>query len=77
MKLAVIILTRNEEKNIHECIASVDFADEIIVVDSGSEDRTCEIAEKLGAKVYQHPMDEEGFCLDADRCGMGVLFGCG
>lgn len=61
MKLAVIILTRNEEKNIHDCIASVDFADEIIVVDSGSEDRTCEIAEKLGAKVYQHQMDEEGF----------------
>ena len=61
MQLAVIILTRNEEKNIRDCIASADFADEVIVVDSGSDDMTCEIAEALGAKVYQHPMDEEGF----------------
>lgn len=61
MNLAVIILTRNEEANIRDCIASVDFADEVIVVDSGSEDMTCEFAESMGAKVYQHPMDEEGF----------------
>lgn len=61
MHLAVIILTRNEEKNIRDCIASVDFADEVIVVDSGSEDMTCEFAEELGAKVYQHPMDADGF----------------
>lgn len=61
MKLAVIILTRNEEKNIRDCIASVDFADEVIIVDSGSEDMTCKIAEESGAKVYQHPMDDDGF----------------
>lgn len=51
MKLSVIIITKNEALNIQECIASVSFADEIIVVDSGSTDQTREIAEAMGAKV--------------------------
>ncbi len=59
--LAVLILTKNEEKNIKSCIDSVAFADEVIVVDSGSEDDTCKIAASMGAKVYQHDMDEVGF----------------
>ena len=49
--LSVIIITRNESANIGECIASVSFADEIVVVDSGSTDDTREIARSLGAKV--------------------------
>ena len=57
-KLAVLILTYNEEKNIEECVASVSFADEIIVIDSGSTDQTCQLAEKLGVKFVYHPMDE-------------------
>jgi glycosyltransferase involved in cell wall biosynthesis len=57
-KLAVLILTYNEEKNIDECVQSVQLADEIIVIDSGSTDSTVELAEKLGAKVVYHPMDE-------------------
>ena len=61
MRLAVIILTRNEERNIRECIKSAGFADEIIVVDSGSDDNTCQIAQGMGAEVYQHPMDADGF----------------
>lgn len=60
-KLAVIILTRNEEENIEAAIASAAFADEIIVIDSGSTDRTQELAEKMGARFITHPMDEEGF----------------
>lgn len=56
--LAVLILTYNEEKNIEECIQSVSFAEEIILIDSGSTDQTHEIAEKLGAKFLCHPMDE-------------------
>ncbi len=59
--LAVLILTKNEEQNIKACINSVAFTDEIIVVDSGSEDNTCKIAESMGAKVYQHDMAEGGF----------------
>lgn len=58
-KIAVLILTYNEEKNIADCIASAAFADEIIVIDSGSSDATVEIAEKLGAKVTVNKM--EGF----------------
>lgn len=53
--LSVIILTKNEENLIVDCIESIKgFADEIIVIDSDSEDRTREIAEKLGARVFQH-----------------------
>lgn len=52
MKLSVIIITKNEADNIHDCIKSVDFADEIIVLDSGSSDQTCAIATSLGAQVH-------------------------
>ena len=57
--LTIIILTRNEKDNIEACISSAKFADEIIVVDSGSEDNTRELAEKTGARVFLHPF--EGF----------------
>ncbi len=60
-KLAVIILTRNEEANIEATMESAAFADEIVVIDSGSTDRTQELAEKHGAKFITHPMDERGF----------------
>lgn len=51
MTLSVIIITKNEAAHIGDCIDSVGFADEIIVVDSGSNDRTREIAQDKGAKV--------------------------
>ena len=54
--VAAIILTKNEEKHIARCIRSLEgVCDEVFVVDSFSTDRTCEIAESLGAKVYPHP----------------------
>ena len=56
-KLAVLILTKNEEKNIEECIKSVSFADEVVVIDSGSTDKTQEKAESLGARFVVHEMD--------------------
>lgn len=53
--LSVIILTYNEEMHIERCIKSLQsFAKEIFVVDSFSNDQTVEIAESLGAKVYQN-----------------------
>lgn len=57
-RLAVLILTYNESEKIEDCIKSVYFADEIIIIDSKSTDNTCEIAERLGAKVYIKAMDK-------------------
>ena len=52
--LSVVLATYNEEKNIKDCLSSVkNLADEIIVVDGSSEDKTREIAEKLGARVFK------------------------
>ncbi|MEW6617714.1 MAG: glycosyltransferase family 2 protein [Patescibacteria group bacterium] len=54
-KLSVIILTYNEEKHLARCLESVnDVANEIIVVDSFSTDKTKEIAEKYGARFFEH-----------------------
>lgn len=57
--LSVILITKNEAANIRACLESVAFADEVIVVDSGSSDETVAIAREMGAKVYVH--DWPGF----------------
>jgi glycosyltransferase involved in cell wall biosynthesis len=54
LKISATIITFNEERNIARAIESLRCADEILVVDSGSNDRTVEIAEKLGARVIEH-----------------------
>lgn len=51
--LSVILITKNEEKHLPACLESVLFADEIIVVDSGSTDATVAIASRYGARVTQ------------------------
>jgi glycosyltransferase involved in cell wall biosynthesis len=53
MKISATIITLNEEQNIREACESVSWADEIVVVDAGSRDQTCEIARSLGARVIQ------------------------
>jgi len=54
--LTVIILTQDEERHIGRCIASIrSVATRIIVVDSGSTDNTCALAEAAGAEVIRHP----------------------
>lgn len=53
--LSVAIITKNEENNIGRTLASVQFADEIVVVDSSSTDRTVEIALSYNAKVFDEP----------------------
>jgi glycosyltransferase involved in cell wall biosynthesis len=58
MKLSVIILTLNEEDYIEDCIESVSFADEIIVIDSGSADKTLQKAKAKDAKVYTIPFKD-------------------
>src|SRR5512139_3845826 len=57
-KLAAIILTRNEQLNIGECLDSLAWADRRAVFDSFSTDRTCEIAREHGAEVIQHPFSD-------------------
>jgi (heptosyl)LPS beta-1,4-glucosyltransferase len=54
LPISVTILTKNEEQCVERCINSVTWADEILVLDSGSTDRTCQIATSLGAKVIHH-----------------------
>jgi glycosyltransferase involved in cell wall biosynthesis len=51
-RLSVVIITHNEEANLARCLESVRFADEIIVVDSHSTDRTVEIARACGARTF-------------------------
>lgn len=56
--LSIIILTKNSESTIADCLESLkNFGDEILVIDSNSEDRTRDIAKMLGAKVIQHPFE--------------------
>ncbi len=50
--ITLVIITLNEEENIARCIESVPWADEVIVLDSESKDKTREIASSLGAKVH-------------------------
>lgn len=64
--LSVIIITFNESRHIGACLDSVAFADEIIVVDSGSTDDTCEIARARGATVRVTP-DWPGFGPQKNR----------
>lgn len=65
-ELSVIIIVKNESANIRDCIASVAWADQIIVVDSDSTDDTVGIARKMGAEVYVHA-DWPGFGPQKNR----------
>ncbi len=82
VKISACVISMNEEDNIRTCLASLEFCDEIILVDSHSTDQTREIAESMGAKVFER--DWPGFgkqkefaveqaahdwvlCLDADE----------
>ena len=56
--VTAVILTKNEEKNLIDCLESLKgFAKRTVVVDCGSEDGTCSIAEEYGADVYFHPFE--------------------
>lgn len=54
-RISAFIITYNEESNIDDCLASVDFCDEIVVVDSFSSDQTVEKAKAAGAVIFQRP----------------------
>ncbi len=65
-RLTIGILTMNEARRIEACIRSAQFADEVIVVDSGSTDNTVALAQQLGAQVHTHA-DWQGFAEQRNR----------
>ena len=56
-RLSAVVVTQNEERNIERCLGSLKFADEIVVVDAFSEDRTVEIVRAFGARVVSRKWD--------------------
>jgi glycosyltransferase involved in cell wall biosynthesis len=58
--ISVIVLTKNEEQDLPECLQSLRWSDDIHIVDSGSTDSTIAIAEKHGAKVAYHEFESFG-----------------
>jgi len=58
--LSVIVITKNEEKNIDACLTAVNWADEIVVVDAGSTDRTVQKARRFTRKVFVRPWEGYG-----------------
>ena len=82
LPISLVVITCNEEMNLPRCLAAADFCAEIIVVDSGSTDRTLEIATQFGATVFHRAWtgyrDQKNFgseqatqewilCIDADE----------
>ncbi len=65
-RLCVGILTLNEERRITRCIESASFADQIVVIDSGSTDATRDVAVRMGAEVHLFP-DWQGFAVQRNR----------
>ncbi len=58
MSISILVLTLNEEQNIAACLESVAWSDDIIVLDSGSTDKTVEIAETYGARIVHRRLDD-------------------
>ena len=58
--LSVVILAKNEAGRLRDCIQSVAWADEVLVVDDESTDETVPIAQSLGARILRRKMDIEG-----------------
>ena len=72
MKITATVITLNEEANIGGCLESLEFADEIVVVDSGSTDRTAEIC-RAHPKVHFHQLPWEGFGRQKNLAGSLAL----
>lgn len=65
--ISVLILTNDEEINVGRCLDGVSWSDDVIIFDSGSTDRTVEIARAAGARVYQRNFDNYGAQREAAR----------
>jgi glycosyltransferase involved in cell wall biosynthesis len=67
--ISVVVLTKNEAANLPRCLDSVSFCDDVLVLDSGSTDETCAVAQERGARVMTRPFDSFGrqrnYAMDA------------
>jgi len=60
ISISACMIVKNEENLLPQCLESIgSYVQEVIIVDTGSTDRTIEIAEKYGAKVYHHPWEND------------------
>ncbi|BDS07659.1 glycosyl transferase [Oceaniferula spumae] len=57
---SILILTKDEEINIQDCLDSVSWCDDVVVLDSFSGDATCDIAKQNGARIYERKFDDFG-----------------
>ena len=68
--ISIAIITKNEETNILSCLKSIEFADQVVIVDSGSTDNTIKIAYEFGCDIFAE--DWKGFGLQKqsaiDKC---------
>jgi glycosyltransferase involved in cell wall biosynthesis len=82
LPISLVVITKNEERNLERCLRAADFCAEVIVVDSGSTDRTLEIARAFGSQIFHRDWtgygDQKNFateqasqpwalCIDADE----------
>ena len=81
MQLSLVLITLNAEPPLAKCLASCDFIDDIVVVDSGSQDNTMAIAEQFGARVIQQTWlgfgKQKQFAVQQAQYDLGIMPGCG
>lgn len=78
INLSAVVLTKNNGKYLANCLQSISFADELIIIDDNSTDSTLEIARKFGAKIFERALNgdfasQRNFALDKSQ-GQWVLF---
>jgi glycosyltransferase involved in cell wall biosynthesis len=68
MNISILLLTLNEEANLPACLEAVAWSDDVVVLDSYSQDQTVAVAERFGARVYQRAFDnfagQRNYALD-------------